>query len=212
MLSLHCSARLRQLDHQTVKRQQTELRSTKTDGDVLEELRRQPKTKSENKDFRRPNMLPLQALSNNSPWTCRWCGSSRKHAKSQCAAKDKKCNACKKLGHFESVCFSKHTRENFSIQEHRQGLNEVFLGELVHSSNGQCTRGSLVHYSQSKQPRHHIQGGHGGGRHSYPSQYVRRDNVCNFADNRDGSLWSRPHSAEHARQVHSDGNVEWAHY
>ncbi|XP_064479249.1 uncharacterized protein LOC135392471 [Ornithodoros turicata] len=38
--------------------------------------------------------------------TCKWCGSSNGHPRTQCPAQGKTCMSCKKVGHFASVCMS----------------------------------------------------------------------------------------------------------
>ena len=39
--------------------------------------------------------------------SCSWCGSSSRHSKENCPAKDSACNFCEKRGHFEKACFIK---------------------------------------------------------------------------------------------------------
>lgn len=122
---------------ETVKRQQAELHSDKTESREIEELRnRYPKDNGKKKDTRARGTSNRQGDSNSAAWKCRWCGSSCKHEKTQCAARGKKCNACKKVGHFESVCFSKLASGSHRSQVHKPGLNEVFLGALVHADSG----------------------------------------------------------------------------
>lgn len=43
-----------------------------------------------------------------------------------------KCNACRKPGTSRAPVFFKLALENCRLQEHRPGLNEVFLGDLEH--------------------------------------------------------------------------------
>ena len=50
------------------------------------------------------------------PWKCKFCGTS--HKPRACPAYGKTCNWCKKVGHFESECFSKKKNVNAIAESH----------------------------------------------------------------------------------------------
>ena len=59
---------------------------------------------------------------------CQWCGYER-HPRSKCPAKDVICDACKKHGHFKTVCWSQHPApETNEVAECGEIL--PFLGEV----------------------------------------------------------------------------------
>lgn len=62
---------------------------------------------------------------------CQWCGHER-HPRSKCPAKDVTCDACKKFGHFQTVCWNKNrasaANEVTEVTESEEIL--PFLGEV----------------------------------------------------------------------------------
>jgi transposase InsO family protein len=64
---------------------------------------------------------------------CHWCGSTKRHDKSECPAKNSECHNCKKTGHYAKVCKSKFGKSvNEVIAD--GGVSPGFLGSVSQNS------------------------------------------------------------------------------
>ena len=66
-----------------------------------------------------------QKASGTNKKTCGWCGSKDRHAKRDCPAKDKKCRACGKIGHYAAVCRSNQGREAQNREPQSRRVRQV---------------------------------------------------------------------------------------
>lgn len=125
---------------ETVQRQQTELRSQDALKTDVEEVKR--KSSHHTAQPRRRCNSPKGAALQPSGF-CGSCGMLQQHTKQHCPAAGKRCRACNKVGHFESVCRSKQssarqTRTRTTYESSgKLHLQEVSLGEVLNSANGQ---------------------------------------------------------------------------
>ncbi|KAM7306991.1 uncharacterized protein ISCGN_010627 [Ixodes scapularis] len=121
---------------ETVKRQQHELRGHEAARADVDEVHKRggrycPPHREHSK---------LQTASETS-WSCRWCGGTLRHSKAQCPATGKKCNGCKKTGHFQAVCMARERptdlRPSNNGRQRNSAVDELFVGQVLHSANGQ---------------------------------------------------------------------------